>query len=364
MKKIVLILILSLFYTISLFSQKSYNFYVGTYTDKDSKGIYKYALSAKGKILSVKLVANSINPSFLAFDKENRILLAVNEININNSGTVELYKSDFDSLILLDTDISGGAHPCHVIFNNKGYVLISNYTGGSTGLLQFSASTNTLKFLDIEQHSGSDISPRQLAPHAHSAWFITGNQFVSADLGTNELWFSVIDAVVNRIIPLPDLRLKMEPGAGPRHIAVNPTTGILYVLNELHNSISVIKPLQGKYTVIQTISTLPKGFSAANTGAHIQLSSDNKFLYASNRGHNSIVVYKVNAENGVLQFVAHEPTLGDGPRNFAFTPDEKFMLVANQKSDLITVYKRNKNNGKITYLSKFEAPTPVCIVFE
>jgi len=344
---------------------KSISFYVGTYTDGDSQGIYRYSINENGKLSQSGLATISDNPSFLTKSTDGKFLIAVNETNNeNNVGGVESFAIEGDSLKLINRRSSGGAHPCFVTINEDGYVLTANYTGGNIGLLKLNDQGELSELLDIQQHSGMGITDRQESPHAHSTWFSPdGKDIISVDLGTNELWFSQLDTKTQKLIPSIPVKIAMAPGAGPRHLTFHPNQRWIYVLNELNGTITLIEKVkEGTYKQASSFSTLPEGYNEPNKCADIHITKDGTFLYASNRGHNSIVIYKVN-DDGTLNMIAHESTRGEGPRNFSLSPDESFLLVANQHSQNIISFKRNKDTGTLEFVDEIKAPTPVCILF-
>ena len=340
------------------------SFYVGTYTNKESKGIYKYEVSKEGVLHKIGLVAETQNPSFLVKTNDNKTLLAVNEVDVDGSGFVSAFAIHKDSLQFINNSNSGGEHPCFITINNTNDVLVANYTGGNVGLLKTDSKGKISPLLNTQQHLGKGTTSRQEAAHAHSTWFHpTKNEVISVDLGTNELWFSTIDSNKNEFVFKDQKTLKMDEGAGPRHLSFHPNNNWIYVLNELNNTVSLIKEKDGLYVVDNSISMLPKEYSEYSSGADIHISKDGKFLYASNRGHNSIVIYSINPKNGNLKTVGFESVKGKNPRNFSFTPDHKFLLVANQDTDNIICFKRNESTGELTFVSEVSAPTPVCILF-
>ena len=344
---------------------KDVNFYVGTYTNGDSKGIYTYSLSPDGKLEKVKLAAESESPSYLAFSKDRKYLLAANEIkNAEGVGTVSSFKVQGDSLVFVNQRSSGGPHPCFVAINDNGYVVTANYSGGNTGLLKLDQNGSLSELLDSQQHTGKGSHQRQDAPHAHSVWFFPSQgKVIAADLGTNQLWFTTIDASSNTLQPLEPKTLDLNPGDGPRHLAFHSNGKWIYVLNELSNTVTLVRYDEKKgYTKDASFSMLPDDFQQENTGADIHISNDGKFLYASNRGHNSIVIYKVK-EDGSLQVVGHESVKGEGPRNFSLSPDGSYVLVANQYTNSIISFKRDASTGLLSFVDMIEAPSPVCIVF-
>jgi len=346
-------------------TQENQSFYLGTYTDGASQGIYKFELSATGSVKQIGLAVMSENPSYLALSADKKFLVAINEIkNDENVGTVESYMVFEDTLILLNRKSSGGAHPCFVNVNKEGYVLAANYTGGNVGLLKLENDGPLTELLDIQQHTGQGTTDRQAAPHAHSTWFnpMDGG-IISIDLGTNELWFSTIDSVSQKLVPSTPEKLALNPGDGPRHLTFHPNGKWIYVANELSSSVTRLdRNEEGSYSMGPTISTLPAGYAEPNTCADIHISSDGNFVYASNRGHNSIAVLKVN-EDGSLKLLGNKGCGGEGPRNFALSPDENFILVANQHTNNIVTLKRDQASGLLKYVSQVEALTPVCILF-
>lgn len=340
------------------------NFYVGTYTNGDSRGIYEYKLDHLGKLTKIGLVAETNNPSFLAKTRDGKTLLAVDETNKNGMGFIKSFRIEKDTLTFKSKSNSGGAHPCFITVNDNNQVLVANYTGGNVGYLNLYNESNLTKLLDVQQHKGRGITDRQKSAHAHSTWFNpTKNEIISLDLGTNELWFSKIDSKENKLILSSPCKLKMAAGAGPRHLTFHPNNKWFYVLNELNNTICLVKEINDFYAVTNTISMLPEKFSEFSKGADLHISDDGKFLYASNRGHESIVIYKVNKDNGSLNLVGFEPVKGKNPRNFSLSPNNKFLLVANQDTNNIVSFLRDEVTGKLTFISEVSAPNPVCILF-
>lgn len=345
-------------------SKKVTSFFVGTYTNGESEGIYKYQIDSEGRLLKIGLMAKANNPSFLAKTIDNKTLLAVDETDKNGTGFIKSYEVKEDTLLFVSKSKSGGAHPCFITVNDKNQVLVANYSGGNVGYLNIDNQNGLTNLLSIQQHTGKGTTDRQKAPHAHSAWFHPKtNKIISADLGTNELWFSLIDESKNQLVFSEPKTLKMAEGAGPRHLAFHPNKEWIYVLNELNNTVSLVLEKEGIYQIKETISTLPNSFSDYSKAADIHISKDGKFLYASNRGHNSLAIYKVNSENGFLQLIDFENVKGVNPRNFAITPDDNFLVVANQDSNNLVSFQRNPKTGKLTFANEIKAPNPVCVLF-
>jgi 6-phosphogluconolactonase len=347
-------------------NQEKIIFYVGTYTDGDSQGIYKYIQHEDGTLDKVGLAVKTENPSFLTKSADGKFIIAVNEIsNKENVGTVSSFAIKGDSLEMIDQSSSGGAHPCFVTINPDRYILTANYTGGNVGLLRLEETGKLSNLLDIQQHTGSSITDRQQGPHAHSAWFKPDdNKVISVDLGTDALWFSTLDTLHQKLVPSEIKTLQMAPGAGPRHLAFHPNKEWIYVLNELDATITPVEQnINGIFEKKNSISSLPDGFKEPNKSADIHISVDGKFIYASNRGHNSIAILEIDKNNGTLKLIGHESTHGDGPRNFALSPDNNYLIVANQHSNNLVSFKIDRNTGKLTFVGAVEAPTPVCILF-
>ncbi|NJB72657.1 6-phosphogluconolactonase [Saonia flava] len=340
-------------------------FYVGTYTGGDSEGIYRYALHADGSLEQVAFSGASNNPSFLIKSPNGKFLVSVNEQNEEGTGYVESFAIKGDSLQSLSKRISDGAHPCHLSMNKDGFVVVSNYTGGNLGLLKLDNAGELSELLYTENHEGQGSGKNQDKPHAHSAWFYgDGNDLVSADLGTNELWFSRLDIESKKLVPASPQKLLFDDGAGPRHMVFHPNKKWLYVVNELNATVTrVVKNEKGVFEKKESVSTLPEGYNEDSFCADIHISLDGKFVYASNRGHNSIVIYGVDETTGELKTLGYEPTKGNWPRNFSLSPDGEFLIVANQESNNLVSFKRDVETGELTFVSEIEAPTPVCILF-
>lgn len=344
----------------------SHLMYVGTYTKGQSKGIYRCILQADGSFRKPELAAQTSNPSFLALSKNNQYLLAVNEVDQQGTGLLESYRIHNDSLQLINSRFSGGAHPCFIEVNDAGFVLVANYTGGNVGLLKINQNGKLSKRWHVQQHVGEGTTKRQEKPHAHSARFEPGgNGIVSADLGTNELWFSRLDTVKKELVPSDPSKISMSAGAGPRHLEFHPTQPWLYVINELNSTVTLLHKLSdGHYDVQGTSSTLPDGYKGDNLCAEIDVSADGRYVYASNRGHNSIAIFAADLKNGHLSLVGHQDTHGNWPRNFSLTPGGRYLVVANQRSNNMVSFRRNPEKGTLKYQDETQIGSPVCIVFE
>jgi len=346
---------------------KDYSFFVGTYTNGKSQGIYKYLLQKNGKLKLIGLAAKSKNPSYISKSTDGKFLLAVNELNNHNGagGTIESFLILGDSLKFLSKKPSGGSDPCFITVNKSGYVLTANYSSGSVGLHRLNKNGILTNLLDVKQHYGVGVTDRQKGPHAHMAIFKSNtNNFISVDLGSNELWFSKIDTIHQKLDSIPPFKLAMNLGSGPRHLAFHPNKKWIYVVNELNNTVTLIKKVGlNTYKKEVSVVTIPKGYAKPNTAAEIKISSDGKFVYVSNRGYNSIAIFKVNPLNGYLNLIKQQPTYGKGPRYFLISPNKKYLLVANQYTNNIVSFKRDNNTGLLKFVNQIKAPSPVCILF-
>jgi 6-phosphogluconolactonase len=349
--------------------------YVGTYTTGKSEGIYLYRLNlGSGEISHVSTTKGVVNPSFITLTPSRRYLYAVNEVDNfggKKSGAVSAFAIDQRSgdLRLLNQQSSLGADPCYVHVDAAGkFVLIANYTGGNVTVFPVQPDGSLGEATDMKQAQGSSVNPeRQQGPHAHSILLDPTNRFAySCDLGTDRIMIFRFDSGNGKLLPGRPAWAQAKPGAGPRHLAFYPNGKYLFVLNELHSTVTVFErnTLTGDLKELQTLSTLPRDFKGANTGADVHVSPDGRFLYCSNRGHDSIACFKIDPRTGQLTFVAHESTGGKTPRNFAIDPTGAFLLVANQNSNNIVTLRRDRETGRLSAAGHVaEVPSPVCLQF-
>lgn len=352
-----------------------YLLFVGTYTEKESKGIYAYRYdAASSELTPLGEAAETINPSFLAIDPGSRFLYAVNEVpnyKSANSGAVSAFVIGRQSgkLSLLNQVASGGADPCYIAFDKTGkYALVANYTGGSVSVFPVQSDGHIGEPSTFVQHAGASVNKeRQEGPHAHWIETTSDNRFaIAVDLGLDELLVYRFDAKTGSLAANDPPYAKLDPGAGPRHLAFHPSGKLVYVVNELQSTITAFSydPSRGALQKLKTVSTLPKGFSGSNDTAEIQVHPSGKFLFASNRGHDSIAVFSIGRRTGTLTLVDHFPTQGKTPRNFEIDPTGKLLLVANQDTNNIVVFRINPNNGRLTPTGQtLLVPSPVCLKF-
>jgi 6-phosphogluconolactonase len=346
--------------------------YFGTYTrgENSSKGIYRSVLNLDtGELSDPVLAAEALNPSFLEIHPNGKFLYAVSEAG--EAGSVSAYKIEADTgnLKLLNKQPSGGAGPCHVSIDHKGKnLLVANYGSGSASVIPIKSDGRLEKPTGFVQHTGSSVNPRrQKGPHAHSINVSPDNRFAFvADLGIDKIMIYKLDTEKGTIVANDPPFVKVRPGAGPRHFAFHPNGKYAYVINELDCTVTAFTydSVVGALKEIQTITTLPDGFSGSNTCAEVRVHPSGKFVYGSNRGHDSIVVYRVDLTDGTLTYVEHETGNIKTPRNFNIDPTGRFCLVANQGGDSVVVFRINNEGGALKPTgNKVFIAKPVCVRF-
>lgn len=334
--------------------------FIGTYTDGSSEGIYSLQFNSEtGALDSLELKAKLPNPSFLEISKDKNNLYAVQETADFDSigGGITSFSLHNGELKFLNSKGSGGAHPCHVAISNKNQIAVSNYSGGNLAIFDL-VEDGSLGERQLIEHNVDTLK----ISHVHKSHFNRDGLFV-ADLGldaikryNNQPQEGWVSAHQNTI--------EMGKGAGPRHFEFSNNGNFLYVINELNSTIiGLKKDDEGSYNKIETQSTLAKDFEGESFCADIHLSLDGKFLYGSNRGENTIVVFSVNEESGKLTAIGRTSVKGDWPRNFTISPDGNHLLVANQRSNNIAVYSRDTEKGVLEFLNEYEIGSPVCLAF-
>ena len=349
--------------------------YFGTRTNAKSQGIYVCRLNtATGTLTAPDLATASADPAFLAVHPNHRFLYAVNE-SVGFAGTPNGAVSAFaidattGKLTLLNQQSSGGRGPCHLAVDNSGRsVVVANYAGGSVAALAIKTDGSLGAATTFIQHHGSSVNPkRQEAPHAHCVGFDPANhRALCADLGLDQLIVYQFEPAKAVLVPSDPPSASLPPGAGPRHFAIHPDGRHIYVINELNSTITVFEydAAHGALQSQQTVPTLPATFTDVNTPAEIAVHPSGKFLYGSNRGHDSIAVYAVDETTGKLSLIEHQSSLGKTPRSFGIDPTGNFLLAANQDSNTVVIFRIDLKTGRLTPTGQsVEVPTPVCVIF-
>ena len=350
--------------------------FIGTYTSKtNSKGIYSFHFdSDTGRLTSIAVAATTQDPSFLTVAPNEKHLYAVNELGEfdgKKSGAVTSYSLDPKSgkLTQLNQVPSGGADPCYVSLDETGkYLLVANYSGGSVSAFPVATDGRIEPAAAFVQHVGSGPNKeRQEGPHAHFIATSADNRFVFVvDLGLDEVVVYHFDPAKGSLTPNHPPFAKLAAGAGPRHLAFHPNGKFAYVLSEVNSTVTAFAydPQRGSFSTLQTLSTIPKDFTARNDTAEIVVHPSGQFLYASNRGHDSIAEFTIDPAQGTLTLVGDFSTQGKEPRNFALDPTGKFLLVANQESNNIVMFRIDQSSGALTATGEIaQVPAPVDIVF-
>lgn len=344
-------------------------FYIGsTGRPPEVQGIYRGTLDVDtGKLSAPVKVAEAKAASFLAIHPGGEFLYATAE---GNPGSVAAFGIAEDGgLKPLNQQSSGGAGPTHIWIDSAGKnLLVANYTGGSIACLPIREDGSLSAQSVFVQHTGSSVNPqRQTAPHAHGIYTDPGDKFVYVpDLGIDKVLIYKFDVEKGTLLPNNPAAGTVEPGSGPRHFAFHPGGGFGYCINELSNTIDVFKhdPENGGLESIQTIPTLPVDFTDRSTTAEIFVHPNGRFVYGSNRGHDSIAVFSVADDTGKLRLVDHTSTRGKNPRNFSIDPTGKWLIAANQSSNDIFVYKIDPATGKLTATDQTaQLPSPMSIAF-
>ena len=328
--------------------------YVGTYTNGNSEGIYRFDFNTKtGTLKNKTLVAETKNPSFISFSPDKKFMYAVGEGEMSIS-SFQVNKNG--KLSFINSVSSNGGAPCHISINEMGdKVIVSNYSGGNISIYNINSNGSLNKASQVFDHNTKNEKA-----HAHSAQFYRNDLFVS-DLGRNAVYHYKLKGSHYEL--KSEAIINMDSNSGPRHFTLTQDGQFIYIINEYANTVTVGKRTNEGFEMLENISTLDDDFKGESYCADIHLSEDERFLYGSNRGENSIVVFKRNTVTGKLDKIQNISVHGDWPRNFTLDPTGKFLLVANQKSNNISVFKINPDTGKLSFLHNAEAPIPVCLLF-
>jgi 6-phosphogluconolactonase len=360
--------------------------YVGTYSEPilfgtgqvlqgQGKGIHAFRLDrSTGALSPTGITAGVRNASYLAFDPSRRFLFCVNEFKEFEgaaSGAVSAFRIDKASgaLTFVNMKASRGTDPCHLLVDATGRnLLVANFASGSVCVLPIGQDGALGEATDFKQHSGSSLDPkRQAGPHAHAVEIDRQNRFVFVpDLGLDQVVIYRFEAATGRLTPNQRQPfVATAPGAGPRQLVFHPTGRFAYLINELNSTLTAYSydAEAGALAELQTLPTLPADFSGPSTCAEVQIHPSGRFLYGSNRGHDSIAIYALGPD-GRMTAVGHESTRGKIPRNFEVSPDGRFLAAANQDSHNIVMFRIDETTGKLTATgSVAEAGTPICVRF-
>jgi 6-phosphogluconolactonase len=348
--------------------QTKYFVYVGTY----SNSIYAYRFDAKTEKLDpMGTVGEVVNPSFLAADRDYRFLYAVSEVEGDVNGGVAAFSIDRKkgSLKFLNSASSAGVAPCHLVVDKTTKMLIvANYgTGGVSAFpIEHDGRLGAMSSL-IEAHGSSVNHERQAGPHAHEVVISADNRFVYVpDLGLDQIRIYPLDPSQAKLAANNHSFAKVDPGSGPRHMAFGPSGKFAYALSELKSVITIFShdPSTGNLKSIQSVSTLPSGYSGENAPAEIEVDKAGQFVYASNRGHDSIAVFAIDEASGTLRQIQIVPSQGQEPRGMQIDPTGQFLFVGNHKSNRCVVFRIDPKTGQLTSAGKpIEVPTPVAFQF-
>ena len=366
MKKIIIVLLLIISALSNFVQSQQYRLLIGTYTNTGkSKGIYSYKVEMKSGIFTEESVTNNVsNPSYLAITPDKKFVYSVNESPDSSGVNAFSFDAITGKLKLLNRSLTKSSGACFVMVSEKN-VFSANYGGGSLTVFGRKQDGSLTTALQVIQHTGKSINAeRQNEPHVHQVLLSPDKKYVVAnDLGTDKVtvYQYIPNNTTNVLVPFDTLTVKL--GSGPRHGAFNKSGSLLYLVQEIDGTVSVLKMKDGKLSIVQE-TTVDRKPGTVNRAADIHLSSDEKFLYVTNRGSaNNITCFAVG-KNGKLTFFQQILTGGDGPRNFSLTPDGKYIFVAHQFTDNVTIFNRDAKTGKLENTGKeIKVGAPVCLKF-
>jgi 6-phosphogluconolactonase len=347
--------------------------YIGTFTAGASKGIYAYRLDeATGKMTSLGLAAETQSPSYLAVASNHRFLYAVNEVDTfegKKAGSVSAYSIDSASgkLTLLNQVSSGSPGSTHLAIDRSGkWLFVANYSGGSLADIAIEADGRLGQMATLLRHTGSGVDPeRQEAPHPHQVVPSPDGRFLlSPDLGLDRVFVYRLNAKTGKLTENDPPFAEVKPGSGPRHLVFSPNGKFVYLATEMASNVIAFSYADGKLKALQTISMLPADFNGHSTAAEIAVHPSGRFLYASNRGADSIVQFNIDPATGLLTTAGSVSTQGKVPRGFGIDPDGKYLFAGNQDSDTLAPFRIDPATGRLSPLgAPIQVPSPVCVVF-
>ncbi|MFA6128159.1 MAG: lactonase family protein [Bacteroidales bacterium] len=361
---------------VSLFAPETMTdrLYIGSYTDLPGQGITICHFDSQSRSIQPDAVCGSKNPSFLVFGNQRKFLYAVNEtadFGGKNSGSVNSFACDEKTgrLTFLNSQPSLGASPCHLTLDRTGkFILVANYMGGNVAVLPVLPDGKVGEPVEMVQHTGSGINKsRQEVPHAHSVNLSPDNRFAFVcDLGIDRIMVYQFNHQTGKLTAAGTPWFQTAPGAGPRHFTFSADGKHAFAVNELNSTLTLFSydGPRGKLTELQTVTTLPENFTGENTCADVHLHPNGRFVFASNRGNDSIAVFSINREAGTLKLIQNQSTLGKTPRNFVIHPSGRFLLAANQNSNSVHVFSLDPGTAKLAPAGKsISIDKPVCLLF-
>jgi 6-phosphogluconolactonase len=351
--------------------------YVGTYTGgkTNSQGIYGFKMqTGSPTLVPLGLVAETTSPSYVEIDPDRGLLFAVNEteeFEAKPTGFVSAFSIDRKTgkLTLINRQPAEGKAPCHLALDKaRRNLIVANYTSGTVTVLPVAADGRLGTPSAVVQHKGSSVNPqRQAGPHAHCTTFDPAYRLLFAcDLGLDKVLAYQLDPAKGTLSAHNPPSASVKPGSGPRHMDFRPDARFAYVLNELTSTVTTFAydAKAGSLTERQTVSTLPPSFTGSNSGAEIVVHPSGKFVYTSNRGHNSIALFRIDPAQGTLTFLNAQDTGGRTPRNFAIDPAGRLLFAANQNSGTMQIFTIDQATGQLKAEgAPVEVPSPVCVRF-
>ena len=346
--------------------------FFGCYSVPDQHEIFCYRFDPSTQSLTRINSADLQNASYLTISADGKYLYAVSEVGKyegESSGAVAAFSLDTatGSMKLLNKVATHAAGSCHLTLSHDGKTLIvANYSGGAASIFPVKEDGSLEEASQVLRYEGKGPYPgRQDRPHAHSAFLDPSGQFAYIqDLGTDKVMQYAL--TTGKLEPLATPSISMKPGAGPRHLVFHPPLPMAYIINELDNTVTRtdLDITTGELTAAESYPTLPEDFTAKSTTADIHITPDGKYLYASNRGHDSLAAYAIDSETGKLTFIDYTPVGGKTPRSFAISPDGKVIIVTLQDSSAVTTFAIDSATGKLKQLDLgLELPRPVCVRF-
>jgi 6-phosphogluconolactonase len=352
----------------------TFRVYFGTSAKDEQRGIYMAELDMKtGTLSDAVRVSKAMRPGFIAIDSSGKHIYATgagSTFEGRAPGVVSAFSILENGMLAdLNSQPSGGAGPTHVSLDPSGnHLLVANYRGASCSVLPIRPDGALAPPSSTRVHTGSSIHPdRQTQAYTHSINTSPDGRFAfAADLGMDKIMIYRFDPTTGKLEPNDPAFTKIEQGGGPRHFTFHPTGKFAYVSLELSNKVTAFTYDTDKGTLneTQTVSTLPEGYRLPNTTAEVITSADGRFLYVSNRGHDSIAIFSIDAETGLLTLLDRESVRGQIPRNFNIDPTGTFLVVANQKTSNVVVFKIDRKTGLIAFTgSEIKVPSPICVRF-